>query len=443
MKKFHIILLVLSTALMILWGCKKEYVPPTGEFSDGIASKTGESIISLGDTVGFVDLSQGVANRVWVLPEGARFVEFEEGTDPASSRIVNIEFNAPGIWEVLLDVDLETDTAGYDTTFVIEVLDTVTTKIEIVEINSAFIEEGPTQISIYEGGSIVFADSSTGDVNRRLWLFPGGDPEKAGGISQVEDAKVQDIEVGYSIIGVYDVTLISWRLDPFARPDTVVLKDFVNVVKNEEPPSIVSIQEDAVDSSLHLTYNLAMKITGDLTSNFSLTVDGNPVAINSVRLNATDNRIIDIQPAINIFHTSNTQLSYDGNGGLTRINDVAAPAFSGEVVTLTPPPNVLAAAGIAYEFENGNTIGWDFLNWVPTNADPITNNSGVSIEHTTESHTGNGGMVIHLNANEDLGVDEKNNFILSTDFANFPVTLEAGKQYRLEFWYKVEGDGLN
>ncbi|MEM9931806.1 MAG: hypothetical protein AAF840_18550, partial [Bacteroidota bacterium] len=147
------------------------------------------------------------------------------------------------------------------------------------------------------------------------------------------------------------------------------------------------------------------------------------------------------QPAINIFHTSNTQLSYDGNGGLTRINDVPAPAFTDEGVTLTTPPNVLESAGIAFDFENGNTAGWDLINWEAANANPTTNNSGVSAEHTTDSHSGNGAVVFHLNANEDLGVDEKNNLRFSTDFASFPMALEAGKQYRLEFWFKVEGEG--
>lgn len=442
MKNYSYIILILSVAMLIMLGCQKEYIPPTGDFADGVASKTGKDIIALGDTLGFVDLSQGVETRTWNLPDGATFVVSEDEGEPASAQIVRIEFNKPGIQEINLNVTFTADTATFDTIFVVEVLDTITGKLEILDIQSSFIEETPTQISIYEGGSITFADSSTGEVNRRQWFFPGGNPEKAGGISQLEDGKVQDITVQYPTIGVFDVMLVSWREDPFAKRDTVFLEDYINVLKNEEPPLVTDISEDTEDSTLHITYNLPMKISGDLVSNFTLTVDGNPVAINSVSLNPNSNQVVDVVPSIDIFHRANAVLSYDGNGGLTRINDVPAPAFADTEISLDFPDNVLAAAGIDVDFEaNTNAIGWDLLNFTPANANPITNNSGVSAEYTPDGYNSTGAMVFHLNANEDLGTDEKNNLRFSSDYINFPITLEAGKTYRLEFYYKVEGEG--
>lgn len=442
MKNYQYIFLILAVAALGFWGCTKEYVPPTDPFSDGVASKTGKDIIALGDTVEFVDLSQGVSSRTWVLPDGATFINVEDGENNASSQIARIAFNRPGVLEVGLEVDFVIDTASYDTTFIVEVLDSVTGKLEILDIQSNFIEQTPTQISIYEGGSITFADSSTGDVNRRLWLFPGGSPERAGGISQLEDGKVQDITVQYPTIGVFDVMLISWREDPFAKRDTIFLEDYVNVVKNTEPPLVTSIDEAVGDSTLHLTYNLPMKISGDLVPNFTLTVDGSQVAIKSVGLNPDNNQIIDIVPTADIFHRSVATLSYDGNGGLTRINDVAAPAFTDEAIALDFPENALALAGIDVDFEaNTNTIGWDLFNFEPANTNPITNNSGVSAEYTTDGYNSTGAIVFHLNANEDLGPEEKNNLRFSTDFVNYPITLQAGKTYRIEFFYKIEGEG--
>lgn len=442
MKNLKYIILTFSVLAFAFYGCKTEYIPPTGPFADGIASKTGRDIIALGDTVGFVDISQGVSNRVWTLPEGSRFVEIKEGENPASAQIINIEFNQPGIQEINLKAEFTNGAEPYDTTFTVEVLDSITGKLEILDIQSSFIEQTPQQISIYEGGSITFVDSSTGDVNRRLWLLPGGNPEKAGDISQVEDAKVQEITVQYPTIGVFDVMLVSWREDPFAKKDTVFLEDYVNVLKNEEPPLVSSIAEVDNDSTLQITYNLPMKISGDVIPNFTLTVDGNPVAINSITVNPTNNQVIDIVPSIDIFHRASATLSYDGNGGLTRVNDVPAPAFSDAVVDLDLPDNVLAMAGIDVDFEtNTNATGWDLLNFTPANANPLTNNSGVSAEYTNQGYNSTGSMVFHLNANEDLGTDEKNNLRFSSDYINFPVTLEAGKQYRLEFYYKVEGEG--
>lgn len=443
MKKLNFIFLLLSIILIGLFGCKKEYVPPVDvEFSDGVASKTGESVIPVGDTITFVDLSQGVANRSWGLPDGARFLQLEEGVDPGSAQIVKIEFNKPGEFEVSLNVDLSQSETDFDTTFMVEVLDSVTASIDVINIESNFIEESDAQITIYEGGAITFADSSNGDANRRKWLFPGGNPEEAGGISAVEDEKVIEVKVQYSTIGVFDVVLISSRENPYGRPDTLIWEDFVNVVKNEEPPQLVGIAEDAEDSTLHITYNLPMKVTGDVIANFSLMVDGSPMDIQKVSINPDNNQMVDVLPALNIFHTSEVSLSYDGMGGVSRINDVPAPAFTEEPVSLDLPPNVLEAAGISYDFEaGGDPAGWDIFNFEPANTNPATNNSGLSAERTSDAHTGNGALVFHLNENEDLAAGEKNNARFTTDFVNFPMTFEAGKSYRMEFWYKIEGVG--
>ncbi|MEM6344399.1 MAG: hypothetical protein AAF927_10990 [Bacteroidota bacterium] len=440
MKKTNYIIWAVAILLTSILGCKKEYIPPANsDFSDAVAGASGENRIERGNSTSFIDISQGVVNRTWEIPESASIVNLE-GKEPAELDIVFVQFDEPGLQTVRLISEFKDSNVKLDTTFEVTVLDYVDASIDVVNIDAGFFEETPTQIEMYEGGIITFADSSAGAPNRRQWFFEGADPAKAGGIDVTEDGLVQSIAVQYPEIGIYDVTLISWRQFPTGEPDTIVLEDYVNVIKNIDPPSIVNITEDEA-GIIHLNYNLAMKMSGDLIPNFSLMVDDTMMTITEISINPADNRVIDITPAMDIDHISKVELSYDGNGDLSRVNDVAAEAFMDEVVSLNQPLNLLAMAGIDPSFENGSLAGWD-PTIIAANANPITNNSGASVEIVPNGYNSNNAMVVHVNANQDLGVDEKNNFRIHTDYLASPLHFEAGKTYRLEFWYKVEGDGL-
>ena len=66
-------------------------------------------------------------------------------------------------------------------------------------------------------------------------------------------------------------------------------------------------------------------------------VDNQQTTITSVALNPEDNRVLEITPSININSKSTALLSYDGMGGIKRLNDIAVPAFTNETVTLFYP----------------------------------------------------------------------------------------------------------
>ena len=78
-------------------------------------------------------------------------------------------------------------------------MDYVQTNFDVISIDSSFYEETPTQITMYEGGTITFQDVSLGSPNRRKWTFSGGDPSSAGGISIEEDDDVSTISVTYPL----------------------------------------------------------------------------------------------------------------------------------------------------------------------------------------------------------------------------------------------------
>ncbi|MEL6590317.1 MAG: hypothetical protein AAFQ68_09565, partial [Bacteroidota bacterium] len=436
MKKSNYIIWAMAILLMGVLSCKKEYIPPANDdFSDAVAGASGRNKIERGTSTSFIDISQGVVNRTWEIPSSASIINLD-GKEPSELDIIFVQFDEPGMHTVRLISEFKDSNVKLDTIFEVNVLDYVQTSIDVVSINAGFFEETPDQITMYEGGIISFADSSEGAPNRRLWLFEGGDPAKAGGIDITEDELVKGIDVQYPEIGLYDVTLISWRQFPDGEPDTLVLKDYVNVVENVDPPEIVSITEDE-DGIIHVNYNLAMKASGNLIPNFSLMVEDTAMAINDIAINTADNRVLDITPEADIDHISKVELSYDGNGSLTRINDIAAAAFMDEAIELNQPINLLTTAGIDFTFENGSLFGWNPA-IAAANTNPVTNNSGASVEIVPNGYNSTNALVVHVNANQDLGVDEKNNFRISTDFNTSPLHFEAGKTYRLEFWYKVE-----
>lgn len=346
-------------SLSILFGflsCEKEYIKPdASEFSDAVAAASGNNRIERGNITSFVDLSKGVTNRTWTIPESASITNLN-GQNPSSLDLIHVRFDEPGNYEVGLKAAFEVDSIALDTTFNVVVLDYIDTKLEIQSIEAGFYEETPEKITMYEGGTINFKDISDGNPNRRKWLFPGGTPSLAGGINIEQDELVKTIDVAYPKTGIYDLTLITWRQFPEGAKDTLHLKSYINVIENIDPPTIKSIIEDE-SGVIQLSYDLPLKASEDLLPHFTL-ADENGVeyVISKVSINSDDNRIVDIETEINIKSDQTAYLSYDDNEGvLTRINDIPAESFDDQMVNLYFPQNL--ANNNIYGFEDGGS-GW-------------------------------------------------------------------------------------
>ena len=342
---------ILGLIIIAIIACQKDdAIPEYNNFSDALAT-SGDKRIQRGDFASFADLSKGVTHRTWTIPESASIINLD-GRDPSQIELIQVQFDESGQFEVNLKDEFINSAVVLDTTFNITVLDYVQTNFDVISIDSSFYEETPTQITMYEGGTITFQDVSLGSPNRRKWTFSGGDPSSAGGISIEEDDDVSTISVTYPSIGTYDVELISWRQYPEGVADTLRLQNYVNVTENLEPPTIMSIIEDA-EGIINLKYNLPLQSSNDLSNNFTYTVDGDNVEITNVVIDSNDNRVVKITPSINPNLLSSATLDYDGDGDLARTNGALVPAFSNEVVTL----HSIANPEI-YGFEDGG-LGWD------------------------------------------------------------------------------------
>ena len=210
--------------------------------------------------------------------------------------LIQVLFVEPGQFEVNLKDEFIDSAVELDTTFNVTVLDYIQTNFDVISIDSDFYEETPTQITMYEGGTITFQDVSLGNPNRRKWTLPGGNPSSAGGVSIEEDDQVSTISVNYATIGTYDVELISWRQYPEGAADTLRIPNYINIV--EAPPIINSINEK-INGEIHLKYNVALQSSGDLTSYFTLKFDDQDIEISSVEIHPNDTTILKIIPNTN------------------------------------------------------------------------------------------------------------------------------------------------
>ena len=83
MKKSNYIIWAMAILLVGVLGCEKEYVPPANsDISDAVAGASGENRIERGNSTSFIDISQGVVNRTWEIPESASIINLE-GKEPS------------------------------------------------------------------------------------------------------------------------------------------------------------------------------------------------------------------------------------------------------------------------------------------------------------------------------------------------------------------------
>lgn len=429
--------------LIVIISCQKDdSIPEYNSFSDALAT-SGDERIQRDDFASFADLSKGVTHRTWTIPESASIINLD-GRDPSQVELIQVQFDEPGQFEVNLKDEFINSAVVLDTTFNVTVLDYVQTNFDVISVDSSFYEETPTQITMYEGGTITFQDISLGSPNRRKWTFQGGDPSSAGGISIEEDDDVSTISVTYPTIGTYDVELISWRQYPEGAADTLRLQNYISVTENLEPPTIMSIIED-VEGVIDLKYNLPLQSSDDLSNNFTYTIDGDNVEITSVVIDSNDNRVVKITPGVNPNLLSSATLSYNGNGDLARTNGVLVPAFSNEVVTL----HSIANPDI-YGFEDGG-IGWENPNaWDWDNQGTITyvsDNSATGQYSMKMEATNNNRCRAFSNASGSLfDLDSEKSYTIEfkvwidtnyTDTNIFPEVFKSGQWAGEGFWTSV------
>ena len=136
---------ILGLIALVVVACQKDdAIPEYNNFSDALAT-SGDKRIQRDDFASFADLSKGVTNRTWTIPESASIVNLE-GRDPSEIEIIRVQFDELGQFEVNLKDEFMDSSVQLDTTFNVTVLDYVQTNFDVISIDSDFYEETPTQI---------------------------------------------------------------------------------------------------------------------------------------------------------------------------------------------------------------------------------------------------------------------------------------------------------
>jgi len=149
------LLFLVFLPLFFLSSCEKEYGKEQEETKELMATVSANKAVAGGDTLTFIDLSLGVANRTWIFPGG----------DPATS----------GKAEVGVVFEQEGNIAP---TLLVEYFDgskdSMNFAITVFPVLIADFTPSATRIKV--GETVTFTDTSIGGATAWSWEFEGGTP---------------------------------------------------------------------------------------------------------------------------------------------------------------------------------------------------------------------------------------------------------------------------
>ena len=418
-------LLFFVCVLFVLYSCEDEYEAPGPEFSYPLALQSPTSVtVEVGNIAAMSDVSRGVVSRTWTAPEGAQIAN-DNNARTSSAETVYIRFNQTGIFDVTLSSQFLDPEVSLDTAFSVTVLDSIKAAIgyttDPIQHENDMYDLPSGKISIPAGSSVFYRDISIGAPDTHNWLFEGGDPGSTN-----RGAADSVVAVIYKRLGTFDVQLISSRVSPSGRPDTLIIEDFVEVIPSTEPVEVIRVTEDDRGRvQVFFSRGIDETTLGGTIGSFTLMVDGEEAEINSVSINSSDESIVMIEPVQNIKNSQTATLTYTDGGILS--TDVYEVDNFGPIGIDIYAPNLFEVAGISHDFEAG------LAGWKP----------GAEFELTDDARTGNGAMRIKVNSGERISFiqTDANSHPLNIDIDESVVDNEDERTlYKLRFWYKVVGD---
>ncbi|TRX57638.1 hypothetical protein FNH22_16000 [Fulvivirga sp. M361] len=418
MKKANLLLLVLLGAL--LWSCENDYeIPGDPNIVDALVQRT-KPTIEINNYSSFIDASQGVVTRNWIVPPNGTVLNASEGADLSGMNLLHVRFDEVGVFQVGLQATFPDPSMDVDTVFNVTVLDTITAKVgytfsEADANNGIYTEVPATGLEVEAGSTVYYRDISVGDPDTYVWTLRGATLN-----AEPDDEADSVISVIYKRLGTYDLEYIARRRFPEGRADTVSLENFMTVVPSTQPVDVVNIAEDG-EGVIRMALSRGVKQSTVETAgveSFRLMVDGMEATIQSLVIDNTDESILIITPEENIKNTQTATIEYLAGGGIVSTDEYVLDPFGPLDIELYQPN---LAESIDPGFELGSTLLAAPFGPAPT---------GATIQATTEDAF-SGGF--------SLKVTIPNNGLRNNVFTQSPVIdlpLEAGKKYAVEFKYK-------
>ncbi|OHX66622.1 carbohydrate binding domain-containing protein [Flammeovirga pacifica] len=413
MKFYKYIFLCILAGITFVTACQqKEDVIPYGDFTDIaiFSPATGEAVVQVEGLMSFADGSRGTTSRLWTIPNPSYFINND--TSELTEEIAHIRFMEVGSVPVNLHLEFTDTTANYDSTIMVTVLDSITTDLDVVSIAGNYTEE-ENKLVIEAGSIVTMTDTSSGNPDTYEWILEGFEDQSYS---------TKTVEILYKKLGLYDVQLISSRVKPYGRPDTLLLEDFIEVIPSTLPIVVTSVDENE-SGVIEVQFSRDLDNIGlDEIENFTVMVNGTtPAVITNLALNSADQSILEITVEENILNSQTATVSYNADNGNIRSSDFV------DVETVTDLPiNIYAV-----EIFNSNN---DFESGVLAPfGDPFVENAGAGGTGSYEMLTGSA-----VSGNHSLGItmgeSTRMSFAMITDF----FSVEKDKTYAFEFWVKVD-----
>ncbi|WP_165748807.1 hypothetical protein [Cellulophaga sp. Z1A5H] len=362
--KFIIIALVIG----LFTACNRDEYEAPNSLSDVSWYTSGfrDTIISVNvnNFASFSDLSQGALTHKWTVEEGSFYLKgpitrsdtiFDDfkilpESLESEDETIHVLFTKGGLRTVNLYNEFSEyvefkgadgfvfpskEVAGkwvIDTTFIVDVYDTIVPKILIRQNGIVVPHESETDEIIVEAGSTLeFVDVSTvGRPDTRSWSIAG--------VTATDSLSV----IQFNKLGSYKGNLNISRqgenlpgdFDNYKIPATIT------VIPSSLPFEVASDIVELENQTIQIPYNGEFAPFSDQSDYFTVTVNGTPFAITTIGLNASNATFLELKLQEQIYRSDIITVSYDGNGDFestdTRIpaafTDIPVAMFQHEVI---------------------------------------------------------------------------------------------------------------
>ncbi|WP_109831860.1 hypothetical protein [Reichenbachiella versicolor] len=405
-------------ALVVLgvWACESEYKAPN-ELKDlgwlvGHSDPIEDTMyVSIGNSVSFLDLSQGAESHIWSVTSGNYFlnegfdsdgnlyeaikskdtitsnpsahilfaqlgsarVRFYNTFSDSVTKIETMNIGTSTIADSTGTVfDSELDLWVMDTTFYFRVFDTLKASFKVVHGTETILSVGPDEfplgnpvewdtLTVEEGEELTFIDQSDqGNPTGRLWKLRGGMVTS----DTDESVTVSYSDLGYNVAGNIRVER-KGRFNDIPLPEDSVVKVIPLVVKVVESTEPINYQEEIAlcpNGKIRILLEVSVDDFMDQEEFFSVSYT-NPhrgvttqvdVPVTSVSLVAGKGNLIEISVEDPLYNDDDILVTYDG--GSIRKRQRKLQYFTDILVST---PSNIELNSIVFGFE-GNNIDWEY-----------------------------------------------------------------------------------
>jgi len=428
--------------LIVFYGCSKEYVEPN-HFSDSglYTSQFREKTFRIGinDFVSFTDVSKNPTSHLWIINEGSFFLkgkitsqdslldQFISGTELRSpDKTVSVLFKKGGLQQVRLYNTFSQKVANsekvgnmyvVDTTFTVDVYDTIVAKIQIKQ-KGILVPLNTDTIYVEAGQSLDFIDlTAIGRPDTRRWSVGA------------EESTDSAATIVFKKMGVFSGTFQSSRTGQHIPGDwdDIKIPNPIKVIPSKSPFLISGDIIELANETIEIPFNSEFAPFTNQQQFFSVAVSGPNVngksfSVRTASTKPGDATKLHLQLSDKIYGSDVITVSYSGVNLFSTDSRTLAP-FSNQKVVMH---NTNLLSSQEFGFENGGT------SWA------IADGNGTVSFTTDKASSGRYSMkIVKTAANNGVHAESVG--------AKF--NLKAGKKYvfRYNIWVDptTTGNGLN